>query len=119
MNMTKCMIAGLPGSGKSTYIGALWYCLMHPDNIEFLDRVFGYLAATERGNVFTIDEKAIIEKNGRKQVRILEKKIKSDDDVFNIAFLEKLYDFIVAKNGNPIKVRFRLHKNAEIKYYDE
>ena len=28
------MIAGLPGSGKSTYIGALWYCLMHPDNIE-------------------------------------------------------------------------------------
>lgn len=34
MNMTKCMIAGLPGSGKSTYIGALWYCLMHPDNIE-------------------------------------------------------------------------------------
>lgn len=32
--MTKCMIAGLPGSGKSTYIGALWYCLMHPDNIE-------------------------------------------------------------------------------------
>lgn len=34
MNMTKCMIAGLPGSGKSTYIGALWYCLMHPENIE-------------------------------------------------------------------------------------
>jgi len=34
MKMTKCMIAGLPGSGKSTYIGALWYCLMHPDNIE-------------------------------------------------------------------------------------
>lgn len=34
MNITKCMIAGLPGSGKSTYIGALWYCLMHPDNIE-------------------------------------------------------------------------------------
>lgn len=32
--MTKCMIAGLPGSGKSTYIGALWYCLMHPENIE-------------------------------------------------------------------------------------
>lgn len=34
MSITKCMIAGLPGSGKSTYIGALWYCLMHPDNIE-------------------------------------------------------------------------------------
>lgn len=34
MSVTKCMIAGLPGSGKSTYIGALWYCLMHPDNIE-------------------------------------------------------------------------------------
>lgn len=28
------MIAGLPGSGKSTYIGALWYCLMHPEKIE-------------------------------------------------------------------------------------
>ena len=27
--MTKCMIAGLPSSGKSTYIGALWYCLRH------------------------------------------------------------------------------------------
>ena len=26
MSVTKCMIAGLPGSGKSTYIGALWYC---------------------------------------------------------------------------------------------
>lgn len=24
------MIAGLPSSGKSTYIGALWYCLRHP-----------------------------------------------------------------------------------------
>lgn len=92
---------------------------MHPDNIEFLDRVFGYLAVVERGNVFAIDEKAVIEKNGKKQVRILEKKIRNDNDVFNIAFLEKLYDFIVAKNGNPIKVRFRLHKNAEIKYYDE
>lgn len=31
MSITKCMIAGLPGSGKSTYIGALWYCLMHPE----------------------------------------------------------------------------------------
>lgn len=30
MSITKCMIAGLPGSGKSTYIGALWYNLMHP-----------------------------------------------------------------------------------------
>lgn len=28
------MIAGLPSSGKSTYIGALWYCLMHPEKIE-------------------------------------------------------------------------------------
>ena len=27
------MIAGLPGSGKSTYIGALWYCLMHPEKV--------------------------------------------------------------------------------------
>lgn len=27
--MTRCMIAGLPSSGKSTYIGALWYCLRH------------------------------------------------------------------------------------------
>ena len=34
MSITKCMIAGLPGSGKSTYIGALWYCLMHPEKIE-------------------------------------------------------------------------------------
>lgn len=30
MSTTKCMIAGLPESGKSTYIGALWYCLRHP-----------------------------------------------------------------------------------------
>lgn len=28
------MIAGLPSSGKSTYIGALWYCLMHSEKIE-------------------------------------------------------------------------------------
>ena len=34
MSITKCMIAGLPGSGKSTYIGALLYCLMHPEKIE-------------------------------------------------------------------------------------
>ena len=34
MSITKCMIAGLPSSGKSTYIGALWYCLMHPEKIE-------------------------------------------------------------------------------------
>lgn len=33
MSVTKCMIAGLPGSGKSTYIGALWYCLMHPEKV--------------------------------------------------------------------------------------
>ena len=33
MSITKCMIAGLPGSGKSTYIGALWYCLMHPEKV--------------------------------------------------------------------------------------
>lgn len=33
------MIAGLPGSGKSTYIGALWYCLMHPEKIEGIKMV--------------------------------------------------------------------------------
>lgn len=32
MSTTRCMIAGLPGSGKSTYIGALWYCLRHSVN---------------------------------------------------------------------------------------
>lgn len=52
---TTCMIAGLPGSGKSTYIGALWYCLRHsakdrrpkliadnnnlPDDISVLNRL--------------------------------------------------------------------------------
>ena len=39
MSITKCMIAGLPGSGKSTYIGALWYCLMHPEKIEGIKMV--------------------------------------------------------------------------------
>ncbi|RGF20886.1 hypothetical protein DW175_00260 [Bacteroides sp. AM16-15] len=34
MSITKCMIAGLPSSGKSTYIGALWYNLMHPAKDE-------------------------------------------------------------------------------------
>lgn len=33
------MIAGLPGSGKSTYIGALGYCLMHPEKIEGIKMV--------------------------------------------------------------------------------
>lgn len=33
------MIAGLPGSGKSTYTGALWYCLMHPEKIEGIKMV--------------------------------------------------------------------------------
>lgn len=55
MSTTRCMIAGLPGSGKSTYIGALWYCLRHtvkerspklkadnsnlPDDISVLNRL--------------------------------------------------------------------------------
>lgn len=55
MSTTTCMIAGLPGSGKSTYIGALWYCLRHsvkdrrpkliadnnnlPDDISVLNRL--------------------------------------------------------------------------------
>ena len=34
MSVTKCMIAGLPDSGKSTYIGALWYSLRHPAKDE-------------------------------------------------------------------------------------
>lgn len=33
------MIAGLPSSGKSTYIGALWYCLRHPAKVADLKLV--------------------------------------------------------------------------------
>ena len=60
---------------------------MHPDNAEFLDRVYGYLAAVERGNVFTVDEHCTIEKNGHKQIRILQKRIASDKDVFNLSLI--------------------------------
>lgn len=33
MAETKCLIAGLPSSGKSTYIGALWYNLRNMGNV--------------------------------------------------------------------------------------
>ena len=36
MNMTKCLIAGLPAAGKSTYIGALAYMLQNPVNNQVL-----------------------------------------------------------------------------------
>lgn len=52
MNTTSCLIAGLPNSGKSTYIGALWYNLQNrsenmkfkasdnlPDNIQHLNEL--------------------------------------------------------------------------------
>ena len=91
---------------------------MHPDNIEFLDRVFGYLATVERGNIFTVYESVSVQKNNRLQTRILQKKIASDNDVFNIAFLEYLYKYIVDKNNNPIKMRFKLPKGTEPAYYN-
>jgi hypothetical protein len=34
--MAKCLIAGLPAAGKSTYIGALAYLLQHPVNDQLL-----------------------------------------------------------------------------------
>lgn len=34
--MTKCLIAGLPAAGKSTYIGALAYMLQNPVNNQVL-----------------------------------------------------------------------------------
>ena len=92
---------------------------MHPDSIEFLDRVFEYLAATERGDVFTVDESTNIERNGKIFRRSITKKIISDSDVFNIAFLELLYNYIIDKNGNPIKIKFLQHKDSEIKYYED
>ena len=51
MESRKCMIAGLPSSGKSTYIGALWYNLCNsnknmlmsagelPVHIELLEKL--------------------------------------------------------------------------------
>ena len=90
----------------------------HPDNIEFLDRVFGYLATVERGNIFTVYESVSVQKNNRLQTRILQKKIASDNDVFNIAFLEYLYKYFVDKNNKPIKMRFKLPKGTEPVYYN-
>ena len=70
------------------------------------------------GNIFTVYESVSVQKNNRLQTRILQKKIASDNDVFNIAFLEYLYKYIVDKNNNPIKMRFKLPKGTEPVYYN-
>ena len=40
-------------------------------------------------------------------------KMFTDNDVFNIAFLEYLYKYIVDKTNNPIKMRFKLPQGTE------
>lgn len=90
---------------------------MHPDNIEFLDRVFGYLAAVERDAMFTIEESTRIERNGKVYIRSIYKRIKTYDDIFNLTFLELLYRYIVDKNGNPLKTRLKIPKDTVLNYY--
>ena len=107
--MTKCLVAGLPAAGKSTYIGALAYILQNPVNNQMLMlneslEDFSYLnklidpwlslqkmERTTRGFANNID---------------LDLVRKSDDKIFSISLPDiagEDYESIVRRNSEVIE----------------